>query len=264
MEHQRSPELELPAMPVDLRPAEPQFAMGSVDGSPVRTAEHGLREDDVAQIVHDLRDPLSTIALEAYVLDRKLAHGDHADVKSATVRIIRNVEYVDRIVQNLLDSCAFEAGHFELHRRPAELRALLEQVIDRVVSTHDGGRVALDAPFPITMPIDALRIERVVANLIGNALKHAPKGSRIVVRLEAGALAARISVTNAGPALTPAEREYIFDKYRRGPGAHGLDGHGLGLYVSKTLVEAHGGRIEVDSVEGAGSRFSFDLPMISI
>lgn len=262
MERQRSPKLEPPATTCGPRRSEIRFAAGTVEGPPIAADARELREEDVAQLVHDLRDPLATIALETYVLDRKLANGDQSDARCTIARIIRNVEFLDRIVQDLVDSCAIGEGQFEIHRRPTDLRALLEQVIARVVSTRDCGRVILDAPFPITMPIDDLRIQRVVANLIGNALKYAPKSSGIVVQLEAGALAAQISVTDTGPGLSAAEMEYIFEKYRRGAGARGVQGHGLGLYVSKLIVESHGGKIGVERA-GAGSRFYFELPMIS-
>ncbi len=182
------------------RRSEPRLAMGTGETLPVTRDERGLCEDEVAQIVHDLRDPLATIALEAYLLDRKLANGASSDGRQAVARIIRNVEFLDRIVQNLLDPCAAGDGR-ALRRRPTELRALTERVIDRVVSSHDGGRVILEAPYPITMSVDHLRIERVLANLIGNALKYAPRGSRIIVRLEAAALSARVSVTDTGAGL---------------------------------------------------------------
>ncbi len=260
MERQQGPKPDPPAPTRDRGASEPRFALDTSVGPPMHRDERGPGSDEVAQLVHDLRDPLSTIALETYALDRKLAGGDHVEVRSTTARILHNVDFLVRIVQNLLDSCAIGAGHFEIHRRPTELRALLEQILDRVVSTRDLGRVTLDAPRPITLSIDDLAIERVVANLVGNALKYAPKHSRIVVQLAAGVLDARISVTDAGPGLTPSEREYVFDKYRRGASARGREGRGLGLYVSKVIVEAHGGRIGVDDVEGAGSRFFFELP----
>jgi signal transduction histidine kinase len=258
MERQPKP---APPTKKNRRASEPSFAAGTIE-TPSLGPERSLSEDEVTQIVHDLRDPIAMIALEAYVLDRKLAKGDYSEVRSTTARIIRNVEFLDRMVQTLLDSCALGEGRLEINRRPTELRALLEQVIDRVVSTRDCGRVTLDAPFPITLPIDELRIGSVVANLIGNALKYTPAHAGIVVKLEAGALAAQISVSDAGPGLTRSERVHIFDKYYRGTNADSRDGRGLGLYVSKAIVEAHGGRISVDSVEGAGSKFYFDLPAI--
>jgi signal transduction histidine kinase len=261
MERPQGPKPAPPTMK-NRRASDPSFAVGTAEAPSVGPGR-SLNEDEVTQIVHDLRDPIALIALEAYVLDRKLANGDHAEARRTAARIVRNVEFLDRMVQTLLDSCAIGAGRFELHRKPTELRALLEQVIDRVVSTRDYGRVTLDAPFPITLSIDDLRIGCVVANLIGNALKYTPKHAGIVVKLEAGALAAQISVSDAGPGLTPSERLHIFDKYYRGAHAAGRDGHGLGLYVSKAIVEAHGGRIGVDSVEDGGSRFYFDLPAIS-
>jgi signal transduction histidine kinase len=235
--------------------------MGTVETAPARDE---LREDEVAKIVHDLRDPLATIALEAYLLDRKLAQGDHTDARSAVARILRNIEFLDRMVQDLLDSCASGDERFELSRGPLELRELLERVVDRSISTSDRGRVVLEAAFQVTLSGDALRIERVIANLIGNALKHTPKHGMIIVRLDPGPEVARVSVIDGGPGIPAEELESIFDKYCRGSTAYGLDGRGLGLYLSKKIVEAHGGRIGVDSVPGRGARFFFELPMTPI
>jgi signal transduction histidine kinase len=228
-----------------------ELAAGARDG-----VRDGMREDEVAQIVHDLKGPLAAIALEAYLL----TSGDHSDLGILSARILRNVQFLDRMIQDLLDSCSIGDGRFELHRRPTELRALLEQVVDRIASTRDRGRVVLEAPFRITLSIDDLRIERVVANLVGNALKHAPRCNRIVVELAAGAHGVEVSVTDTGPGISAAEIGSIFDKHRRGDAAHAVGGHGLGLYASKKIVEAHGGRIGVDSTCGAGSRFFFELP----
>ena len=229
----------------------------------VESSEAGLRQDEVAQIVHDLKNPLSTIALEACLLDYKISSGESADAREAVARITHNVEFLDRMVQDLLDLCSLDAGRLELSRRPTELRTLLEQVIDRVVPSRDRARVFLHAAEPVTTSIDDLRIERVVANLVQNALKYAPKFTGVVVGLTTANDAIRVSVSDAGPGLTPADVGYVFDKFRRGTTAGGHEGSGLGLYVSKKIVEAHGGRIDVTSVRGAGSQFFFELPATS-
>jgi PAS domain S-box-containing protein len=220
----------------------------------------GLRQDDVAQIVHDLKNPLSTIALELYQLDGEPAHGHPPKTREALARITRNVEFIDRMVHDLLDLCSAEAGRLELRRRPTELRALLEQIIDRVVPTRDRLRVSLRAAEPMTISIDDLRIERVVANLLQNALTYAPRVTGIIVGLAAVNDAIRVSVTDAGPGMTATEAGTVFDKFRRGSTAGSHEGSGLGLYVSKKIVEAHGGRIDVTSVRGVGSQFFFELP----
>ena len=130
-----------------------------------------------------------------------LQDSDHdlAEWRAALGRVTHNVDFLDRMIQDLLDSCAIQARQFAVVRRTTELRALLEQVIERVVSTRDHGRVFLRAPSPVLLAIDDLRIERVVANLIENALKYAPKVSGIVVRLDVDSRFACVSVTDAGP-----------------------------------------------------------------
>lgn len=220
-----------------------------------------VRHEDIARIVHDFKNPLSTIALEADLLEHRLTSGDQAGVKRAADRIARNVEFLDRLVMDLLDLCAFEAGSVELRRQPTELVALLEHVIERVVSTRDVDRVVL-APSPrAVVLLDDLRIERVVANLIANALKYAPAKSQIDVGLEVEPTVVRVSVRDTGSTLGATEIAYIFDAYRRANQVSDLEGSGLGLHVSKRIVEAHGGRIGVAKVFGGGTRFFFELPV---
>jgi len=245
-----------------VRASRPRFAIGTEVIQPIRPDRDGDgRMDEFATIIHDLKNPLATIALEAYLLDNALTGEEQAHLRRAVTRITRNIEFVDRMVENLLDSYCIDAGEFEIRRRPTELATLLGSVVDRAVPTYDRGRVRLEVMDQTTMLVDDLRIERVVANLIGNALKYAPRGSPVVVRLDIGPSAAQVSVVDAGPGMTAAEIMYVFDRHRRTDTARTHEGYGLGLYVSKRIVEAHGGCIGVESTKGEGSRFFFDLPM---
>lgn len=218
-------------------------------------------EDEVAQIVHDLKSPLATIQLETELIDARMGDLDNESLCRAVGRIMLNVGYLDRMIQDLLDACAIDAGAFAIHRAPTEMRTLIEQVLERVVATRDRDRVLFHASDRIVAAVDAPRIERVVGNLIQNALKYAPRSSAIVVRLDVSASAISVAVIDAGPGVPQEEREAIFEKYRRSGNAGGHEGSGLGLYVSKRIVEAHDGRIGVDSVRGVGSRFFFELPI---
>jgi signal transduction histidine kinase len=246
---------ELDTVAVGLRKAE---AARNMEAASAR----GLREEDVAQIVHDLKTPLATIALETSMLDDRLARGEATDMRPAIDRITRNVIYLDRVVHELLDLCAVDANHLALDRVATELRTLLEDVIARCVPTQDRARVVLEADCPVTLVIDELRIERVIANLLSNALKYAPRASEIIVRLAVGPDVVTVSVIDSGAGVASDQTNYIFEKYHRIAGSR-CEGTGLGLYISKKIVEAHGGRIGVHSIHGAGARFYFELPLQS-
>jgi signal transduction histidine kinase len=220
-----------------------------------------VRHEDIARIAHDFKNPLSTIALEADLLEHRLTGGDQSGVKRAADRIARNVEFLDRLVMDLLDLCSFEAGRVELRREPTELRALLEHVIERVVPSRDLDRVVLAPSLRQIVELDDLRIERVVANLITNAMKYAPAKSRIDVVLELETTLARVSVRDTGSALGATEIAYIFDAYRRVDRLSESEGSGLGLYVSKRIIEAHDGQIGVTKLIDGGTRFFFELPL---
>ena len=215
---------------------------------------------DVARVVHDFKGPLATIGLEAEWIDDCLAQTDTLSARRSLERIRRNVAFLDRMVMELLDLCSIEAGRFALRCVPTELRELVEHVVDRVVPSRDRARVFLEAAERVTMSIDDLRIERVVANLLHNALTYAPRASGIVVRLEGEPTLIRISVTDAGHARSADELAHIFDENARRT-ARANEGAGLGLYLSKQIIEAHRGTIGATSIRGVGTRFFIELPL---
>ncbi len=218
--------------------------------------------NELAQIVHDLKNPLSSIALETELLDARGVSCHGFDAAQAMARIRRNVRFLDRLIYDLLDVCTLSDGRFALHRARCDLSRLLATVIDRVVPLADRHRVVLDAPYPVEAVVDELRIERVVANLLDNALKYTPSSATIVVVVTREATSANVSIRDSGPGLSSADIALLFEPYRRGNSARGKSGSGLGLFVSKQIVEAHGGRIGVESVSGVGARFFFALPLV--
>lgn len=251
--HHLGPHPDAP-LPRDPPPALPRLAAGTRDLTPLveRTRRDAL---EVGQLVHDLKNPLATIALELLLLEREpLA----PSVRGKLDRVRANVAFLERLVHEILDAGADGAGTLALRREPTKVRALLASIIERAVPATDRARVVLDCSREIELAIDRLRIERVVCNLLQNALKYSPAETRVVVHLSVTPRRVRISVLDAGPGLSEAAAATVFEPYRRGTTTH--EGHGLGLYLSRKLVEAHGGRLGVRSSRGVGSCFYVDLP----
>jgi NtrC-family two-component system sensor histidine kinase KinB len=236
------------------------FATGTFELADAKI-DHALSFGELAQIVHDFKSPLSVVTLETQLLLGRLDDGKHEDMVAATTRILLNLDYLDRLMQDMIDSCAIDAGQFQVHPRLTDLGKLLESVTARMTSTCDPGRLVLDTPASVLAVIDALRIERVVANFVQNALKYSPDTCHVHVRLESANKTSRISVIDEGPGIDPDDARHVFEAYRRAPSGHAHEGSGLGLYVSKRIVEAHGGRIGVETAPGGDAEFYFELPM---
>lgn len=235
---------------------------GDGDGGttePARSRETMLHDDDIAAISHDLKNPLSMIALDVSILQERVAPHASFELRRALTRIEQNVTFINRLVHDLLDLSAIDAAKLTLLMEPLELAGLVTEVIERATPARDRARVTVEATAPVVVIGDGPRLERVVANLVTNALKYGLPSSDVVVQLEGLGAWARVSVTDRGPGLAPDEATAVFDKFRRARTAHGHEGTGLGLFVSRKIIEAHGGRIGVESA-GSGSQFYFELP----
>jgi signal transduction histidine kinase len=250
-------------------PKEPQRATtAQLADEPAPQLGKGTRNDlrrtraideDIESVAHDVKTPLSIIMLEASVLEQRLGRVVSPQVRVGLERIATNAAYIDRLVSDLLDLGCHDAGRLDIRSEPVGLYELLRRALERAVSTIDRTRVTLDLRARAIVDGDAVRLERVISNLVANALKHSGRSAPVTVRLEVVRRVARVSVIDSGPGMTADECRAVFDRYRRGRTR--AAGHGLGLYISRRIVEAHGGRIGVASTPGKGCRFYFELPI---
>lgn len=220
------------------------------------------REDLLHVVSHDLRAPLAALVGQAQILRRRAA-GDAWTAARADA-ILRAASRMDAMVEDLVDAARFESGGLRLALEKVDLEAYLGELLARMGTSLEVERVRVVLPGsdPITVQVDPRRLERVLLNLLTNALRYAPEG---IVWLEVERLDGRvaISVIDEGPGIDAEDARHLFTRYYRGRRAPSLDGVGLGLYGARLLVEAHGGRIAVKSTPGEGATFRVELPAAS-
>ncbi len=221
------------------------------------------RDDFLAVAAHELKTPITTLRGYAEML---LGVWDLGGVEAwrALEAIHRQSVKLTRLVEQLLDVSRIETGTLALEPAPRELVGLVEGVVEDARTREPRHPIALSARGPINVVVDALRLEQVLTNLLDNAAKYSPEGEPIEVEvcaLKAGRV--RISVRDRGAGVGVEHRERIFERLYRAQGESYLPGLGLGLYVSRQIVELHGGRLEAEFPEDGGSRFVVELPISS-
>jgi signal transduction histidine kinase len=246
----------------------PTFAAGTRDqlteqarAARKAASSPALSGDDVAALAHDVKNPLTIIMLEAAQIEHRLGSRTTPAVLRGLERIAQNAAYIDRLVSDLLDIASADAGKLDLRIERIDLARLLRQAVERAVPTRDRHRVRLDIRDIVFAWGDEIRIERVVANLLSNAFKYSPPDGQIVLRLDVRGSQACVSVIDQGPGLPAEDARRVFERYRRATTTD-QPGHGLGLYTSRKIIEAHRGRIGLVSTPGRGARFFFELPRI--
>jgi signal transduction histidine kinase len=199
------------------------------------------------------------------VLQQQLFGEMNAKQKEYVDDILSSGNHLLSLINDVLDLSKVEAGQVELERTPFSLRDALERgvVMVRERASDRGLQLLLDlAPDVDVVDGDERRVRQIVFNLLSNAVKFTPEGGSIVVSTERAAGEVRVSVSDTGPGVAPEDRERIFEEFQQTTvGAQQREGTGLGLALSKKLVELHGGRICVESGLGGGSRFVFTLPL---
>ena len=228
------------------------------------------REEFLSSAAHDLKTPLTTIRGHTELAQRRLARlglPEAAPVVDQLARIAAATDAMLGLIGELLDLTRQRmGGGLELRREPADLVALVRGCVE-AQGEASGRPIRLEAGAPeVRASVDAGRMERVVGNLLSNALTYGPAGSPIVVRLglEAGAGGpqALIAVRDEGIGIPAADLPHIFDRFRRAGNAAGhSQGTGIGLASARGIVEQHGGTIAVESSEGAGATFTVRLPL---
>ncbi|MEX2376063.1 MAG: ATP-binding protein [Dehalococcoidia bacterium] len=241
------------------------IAAAAVDNSRVygEAAEALRTRDRVLGIVaHDLRNPLGVIAMSAeLLLDHDL--GEIQENKQLQI-IRRSADRMNRLIEDLLDIARIEQGQLRLsvsHRDPNEI---VDEIVNSNASLASAGELSLESSPAATRPVlaDYDRLIQVLTNLIGNAIKFTPAGGRISVAAENYRDCVRFSVSDTGPGIPENEIAQMFRPFWQGR-ARASGGAGLGLSVAKGIVEAHGGRIWVESTLGQGTTVSFTIPLAS-
>jgi signal transduction histidine kinase len=241
--------------------------IGGVAVSRDITEQHQTQEEQAQLfnfIAHELNTPLTTMKGQTQLARRRLERGEQVSLEQLE-RIEQNMKRMERLVSDLLDSARLEQERVVLDLATLDLRGLCRQVAEEQALTS-GRSVQLDLPGqPVLARGDALRLGQVLANLLSNALKYSPVETAVILRLRKEGGQARVEVQDSGPGMPPEVLPHLFERFYRAPGIRVLYGSGvglgLGLYLCKSLVELHGGKIGASSVVGKGSTFWFTTPL---
>jgi len=223
-----------------------------------------LRDSLTHMVIHDLTSPLTVIF---YCLD--LMKYDAAEHLSATtekfIALARHsAEELNNLIRSILDVNKIGAGEMKLRHEPCDLNSLIRDLLATPQPLPENRTVTLDtAESPLTVAADFGLIRRVLQNLLSNALRYTPAGGNVGIAVTPSSSEIRIAVTDAGPGIAPEYHQRIFEKFGQVEDSNHRLGTGLGLTFCKLAVEAHGGRIGVESEVGKGCTFWFALPRLN-
>jgi signal transduction histidine kinase len=215
------------------------------------------REDFLRAVSHDLRNPLQVVLLQAERISR--AAGEAPAVRKPIAAIRFAGRRMERMLRDLTDAARLEVGELRLAAEPVDFKGFVDHLLDVEQGVLDSGRVTnlVDPSLP-PLQVDPDRLDRILVNLLGNALKYSKGEVRVAARREGASV--RITVADQGAGIPASDLPRLFERYYRGL-RHEGEGLGLGLFIVKGLVEAHGGSIEVASEPGQGSTFTLWLPI---
>jgi len=222
-----------------------------------------MRAEFVSLVSHQIRAPLTNMLGAS---ERMQGNCSAINATCARMFVIfeQQVKRLNRLVHEVLNATRLEAGELVLQQTPIPIMSIVQQVVDQVHAGADGRRIRLPAPNGLPLVYaDRDRVVEVLANLLDNADKYSPPGTDIAIEARADQGAVTLCVRDAGRGLPPDDLERVFEKFYRADNsdAQMAYGYGLGLYVCRQLVEAHGGRIWAENDPASGAVFSFTLPV---
>jgi len=226
-----------------------------------------MKEEFLALTTHDLRSPLTVISGVINFFTSGRLGELTPEQRNMVSMMERNTQSLIELVNDLLDASKLESGTMRLDLSEVELRPLVEDLRETMLPMAREKEIEVENSVPEWLPplrADRAKLRRVLVNLVSNALKFTPRGGRVEISAAAdGSGSARVSVADTGVGIPPEDIARLFDKYEqaRSRATRSEKGTGLGLYITRQLVELHGGRIEAASEVGRGSTFSFTVPL---
>lgn len=223
-----------------------------------------MRDELVALVSHDLKNPLSAIRMNAEMLLMPHPEGGHPPARHSQA-ILQQVDRMDRLISDILTTTKIQSGVFTIaqDRRPSDLKPVLERAISAQETLAEAKALRVKLVVPDRLPkvsIDEMAVSRALQNLLSNSIKFTPPGGEIHVTAERQGDFVAISVADTGPGIAPETLAHIFDRLYMARMSRSA-GTGLGLYITKGIVEAHGGKIEVWSEPGRGTCFTITFPI---
>lgn len=234
----------------------------SRDITEIRRLE-AAREDVLHAISHDLRQPITVMMSAAQMLRRALARAQMEREVFIIDRVVTGARRMASMIDDLVDSARLDSGQLPLHVERCELLPVVMDIVSRAWTAQDQARLRIEHP-PEGLPpvtLDPARFERIFVNLVGNALKYSPPDELVTIGIEQSDAEIVIAVRDRGCGVPAEEIPHLFERYYRARTGKQIEGIGLGLFIARQLVEAHGGRIWVESEVGKGSSFVFTLPL---
>jgi signal transduction histidine kinase len=214
-----------------------------------------MRREFIAMLSHDMKTPLSSIFGFTGMLDERLE--ERSELRELVERIDTNARIVYSLAANFLDVAQMESGSLQFHFESASLNDVVSAVLRHQDVIARAREISIESMLSRDLPklrLDRRHMDRVVANLVSNAIKFSPVRGRIRVRTTCENGWVVLAVRDQGPGIPLEEQSHLFERFRR-IGNPRVDGSGLGLYIVKQIVEAHGGRVSVDCPSEGGSVF---------
>jgi signal transduction histidine kinase len=222
------------------------------------------RDEFLSVAAHELKTPLTSLRLASQTVLRRIEQGSALD-PVALQRALRTVDQqtdrLSRLITQLLETVRSQAGKLELDGRPTDLVELARRGIEHLQNQTSRHDLVLRAAGPVWAEIDAIRFEQVIVNLLDNAIKFSPGGGPIEVEVgQAAPNLVRLSIRDHGLGVPPEHRDRLFERFYRAHGGDHRSGMGLGLYITREIVEMHGGHIEAVFPPDGGTQFVVELP----
>jgi signal transduction histidine kinase len=216
-------------------------------------------------VAHDFRDPLAALLAQVGALKRKAQVEESVVIRPADIERLERIGWrLDRLVSDLSDAMLIEAGTVPLRRQPMNVRAAVDTLLDRSSEMLAGHPVSVRVEGePMVVLADPDRFEQILSNLLENAAKFSPEGAPIEVLVSGAKGGTNVAVCDRGVGIPEQELGRLFDRaYQSRRARQNKSGLGLGLYLTKGLIEAHGGSIRVESQLGRGSTFEVFFPAV--